>query len=86
MMHQREFARMLLENGAVTTIPLWSTPLQWASEYGHIEAVRLLLEHGADPLARDYEGMTPSELASRNGHVEIVRLLSQKSVGTVSSC
>ena len=47
-----------------------------ASEKGHVEIVRLLLDAGAGKdckLAR--LGSTPLMLASRDNHVEVVRLL-----------
>ena len=49
--------------------------LVWASSNGHLEIVRLLLEHGADVHARDDEVLI---WASRNGHLEVVRLLLNK--------
>jgi len=74
---QRAFARMLLENGAMTNVSHWETPLHVASRYGHVEVVRLLLEHGADLRVRDRFDRTPSEVASHYGKLEIVQLLSQ---------
>jgi len=61
----------------MTNMPDWETPLHVASERGHVEIVRLLLEHGADLRARDSDGRTPSELALQYGKLEIVELLSQ---------
>ena len=61
----------------MTDIPDWSTPLHEASREGHVEVVRLLLEHGADLRARDRSGKTPSEVASQYERLEIVQLLSQ---------
>jgi len=53
------------------------TPLHIASHYGHVEVVRLLLGHGADPNVCDDDGRTPSDIASRNGWLGIVQLLSE---------
>ncbi|KAI9776294.1 MAG: hypothetical protein M1839_000454 [Geoglossum umbratile] len=49
-------------------------PLFTAISKGHEEAVRLLMEHGADP-TRKICGDTPFDLAAMLGHEGIVRLL-----------
>jgi ankyrin repeat protein len=54
------------------------TPLLLASRKGHLEAVRVLLEHGADTETRDNESeayWSPLERASERGHVKVVQLL-----------
>ena len=40
-----------------------STPLHLAARFDQRSAADLLLEHGADPAARDAEGRTPAEIA-----------------------
>ena len=40
-----------------------STPLHLAARFDQRDAAELLLEHGADPEARDGNGRTPAELA-----------------------
>ena len=52
------------------------TGLHAAAKGGHLEAVRLLLEHGADPNAREAGDNTyPLHWAAAHGHLEIVRAL-----------
>ena len=52
------------------------TPLGVASQWGHTEVARILLEHGTDPEIRDKGDWSPLERASsESGHVEIVRVL-----------
>jgi ankyrin repeat protein len=43
-----------------------STPLHLAARFEQRGAVELLLEHGADPAARDGDGRTPAEVAAGN--------------------
>ena len=44
--------------------------LRWASEYGHVEVVRYLIDAGVDVRARgDYA------LWAANGHVDVMKLL-----------
>ncbi|KAI9439715.1 ankyrin repeat-containing domain protein [Lactarius indigo] len=52
-----------------------SLTLHMASEFGHRDVLRLLLERGADADARDNERSTPLHLASSNGRAEVVRVL-----------
>lgn len=50
-------------------------PVLRAVQLGRREIVRLLLDHGADPDARDESGQTPLLLAVKRRHREIVGLL-----------
>ena len=74
---------MLLKCGASTNIldnNFGATPLHHAVGDGNIQAVRLLLEHGADVHARDKRGKTPSQLTKQQ---EIVELLFQNGAKSV---
>ncbi|KAF8416402.1 hypothetical protein EV426DRAFT_569866, partial [Tirmania nivea] len=71
-----EIERLLVELGG-TDVPAGTgnTPLHVASEYGHQEIARLLIDRGADFAAANRFSNTPLHLASANGHQEIARLL-----------
>jgi ankyrin repeat protein len=51
------------------------TPAMVASENGHVECLKILIEEKADVDAGDLEGKTPVCRASRYGSVECVRAL-----------
>jgi uncharacterized protein len=59
-----EVARLLLRCGATKTIDEWGgdrpmTALGLAAQRLHVEMVKLLLAHGADPQGKDVDGLTP---------------------------
>lgn len=54
---------------------IWTTPLHISATHGHLWAVRLLLDHGADPNAIDGAGSTVLHTAVQRGHHDIVREL-----------
>jgi ankyrin repeat protein len=55
--------------------PLKVQPLNSAVAGLHLEIARLLLEHHADPNARQGEGFTPLHAAAENGQISMIQLL-----------
>uniref|UniRef100_A0AAY4EF42 Uncharacterized protein n=1 Tax=Denticeps clupeoides TaxID=299321 RepID=A0AAY4EF42_9TELE len=54
------------------------TALSLASELGHLDAVRLLVLHGADPAGSDDEGKSPLTYAVQGSHSSVVRCLQRE--------
>lgn len=57
---------------------MWSDrlgPLHVASDWGKLEVVRQLLEHGADVEVKDNDGETALQCATDEGYDEIMKLL-----------
>ncbi|XP_062583986.1 GA-binding protein subunit beta-1-like isoform X1 [Saccostrea cucullata] len=70
--------RTLMSNGApFTTDWLGTSPLHFASQYGHIETAEVLLRAGISRDARTKVDRTPLHVASQEGHSDIVELLVQ---------
>ena len=53
-----------------------------ASQEGHVDVVRVLVEHGADMNKARNDGATPLIVASRVGHLEVVRVLVEQGADT----
>ena len=74
-----EAARALLNKGASvsaqSTNAMANTPLHAAAAGRQLPIVSLLLEHGADPNARQHGGFTPLHSAAQAGDVEMARVL-----------
>ena len=51
------------------------TSLMWAVGYGKTDAVKTLLELGADPAIKDNRGLTALMIAEENNFGEIIKLL-----------
>src|SRR4029077_14351742 len=68
----------LLEAGADANeqLPLGRTPLMIASRTGNVDAMKVLLDHGADPNAKEaLRGTTPIMWAADEGHAAAIKLL-----------
>ena len=51
------------------------SPLYTASEYGHVDVARALVEGGADITKATNDGSTPLQIATKRKHTEIIHLL-----------
>lgn len=69
-------ADILLKGGADIELGA-STPLMEASQEGHLELVRFLLEYGANVNAVTQTNDTALTYACENGHTDVAELLIQ---------
>ena len=57
-------------------LPLGRTPLMMASRTGNVDAMKVLLDHGADVNAKEtLRGTTPLMWAADEGHAAAIKLL-----------
>eukprot|EP00038_Savillea_parva_P031524 m.87526 g.87526 ORF g.87526 m.87526 type:complete len:606 (-) comp9704_c2_seq2:2349-4166(-) len=68
-----DVAKQLIEGGATVNIlsAEADTPLHYAAYANHVDAVRMLLAHGADPTMRNHESVSSLDLAS-DPHIRAV--------------
>ncbi|XP_038559361.1 ankyrin repeat domain-containing protein 39 isoform X3 [Micropterus salmoides] len=61
--------------GYTALTPGGATPLHRSAYCGHLDVVRLLLHHRADPVLCDDDGACPLHKAAEQGHIEVCQLL-----------
>ncbi|CAA6671729.1 unnamed protein product [Spirodela intermedia] len=78
-----ELLQEIVRYGGDVTLPRvnGSTALHQAVCEGNAEAVRFLLDQGADPDRHDVNGWTPRELADQQSHEEIKALFEERKTG-----
>ena len=69
--------RRALAAGVGVDIPIagGDSLLALACRHGHVEAARVLLDHGADPAIRDASGVSALDIARAMGAADVVALL-----------
>jgi hypothetical protein len=50
----------------------------WACQFGHLDVVTLLLDHGVDAGLSDRDGMTGLHWAAHNAHLDVIRVLLER--------
>ena len=71
---QLALSEKMVKKGADVNKPGW-TPLHYAASNGHVEVIKLLLEHHAYIDAESPNGSTPLMMASMYGNAQSVKLL-----------
>merc|ERR1711934_178427 len=61
-------------NARDTCRDVWSL-LHYAVQWDRVRIIELLLNHGADPAQRDFNGKTPAKLAKELGQYQAMRIL-----------
>jgi ankyrin repeat protein len=79
---QSDIMEILLDRGAKleerNTFQGWTSLFFAASWSQTTRAVRILLERGANPEARDDHGQTPAQIAKEKGHLEVAGCLDRR--------
>lgn len=78
MMGSSSVAQLLLRHGADPNRAdgrTGNTPLHDAARGGFVDTVRLLVQFGGDPQARDHTDCRAVDLAREQGHAEVVAFL-----------
>lgn len=72
-----DIMRLLLDNHAYIDAesPNKTTPLMMAASYGSAEAVKLLLESGADPALRNMQGLSAIDFAQKANRKDVADLI-----------
>ena len=70
IMQVHGFYRILIRNGLLGK---GRVPLHWAAVENNLDAVKLLIQHGADPLQPDELGHMPDELATSREVIQYLR-------------
>ncbi|KAK9730918.1 Ankyrin repeats (3 copies) [Popillia japonica] len=73
--NRKDIMRFFIDKGAEVDAvggELNATPLHWATRQGHLDAVVILMNAGADPTLRDAEGCSCIHLAAQFGHTALV--------------
>lgn len=73
--NRKDIIKYLIDKGAEVDAvggELNATPLHWATRQGHLDAVVIVMNAGADPTLRDAEGCSCIHLAAQFGHTALV--------------